>query len=62
VATTLGDICSFPEARLSLKKHCARYGAGLPDGKKRKKIPIWVNVVRSCSGRCWHILWTFGLF
>jgi hypothetical protein len=28
----------------------------------RPKIAIRVNFGRSCSGRCWYILWTFGLF
>jgi hypothetical protein len=26
------------------------------------KIPIWVNFGGSCNGRCWSILWPFGLF
>jgi hypothetical protein len=26
------------------------------------KIPIWVNFGGSCDGRCWYILWPFGLF
>jgi hypothetical protein len=26
------------------------------------KIPIWVNFEGSCNGRCWYILWSFGLF
>jgi hypothetical protein len=26
------------------------------------KIPIWVNFGGSCDGRCWCILWPFGLF
>jgi hypothetical protein len=25
------------------------------------KIQIWVNFGGPCSGRCWYILWTFGL-
>jgi hypothetical protein len=28
----------------------------------RPKIAIWVNFGGSCNGRCWYILWTFGLF
>jgi hypothetical protein len=28
----------------------------------RPKIPIWVIFGGSCNGRCWYILWTFGLF
>jgi hypothetical protein len=28
----------------------------------RPKIAIWVDFGRSCSGRCWCNLWTFGLF
>jgi hypothetical protein len=36
---------------------------GLPDGiVSSQKIPIWVNFGGSCNGRCWYILWTFGLF
>jgi hypothetical protein len=26
------------------------------------KIPIWVNFGGSCNGRCWYILWPFGMF
>jgi hypothetical protein len=37
-------------------------GSGLPDGILFKpKIPIWENFVGSCNGRCWHILWPFGI-
>jgi hypothetical protein len=25
-------------------------------------MPIWINFVGSCDGRCRYILWTFGLF
>jgi purine-cytosine permease-like protein len=35
--------------------------SGLPDILK-PKIPIWVNFGVSCNGRCWYILWPFGLF
>jgi hypothetical protein len=28
----------------------------------KPQIPIWANFGVSCNGRCWHILWTFGLF
>jgi hypothetical protein len=27
----------------------------------KPKIPIWVNFGGSCNGRCWYILWPFGL-
>jgi hypothetical protein len=28
-----------------------------------RKIPIWVNFGGSaCNGRCWYVLWPFGLF
>jgi hypothetical protein len=27
----------------------------------KPKIPNWVNIVGSCNGRCWYILWPFGL-
>jgi hypothetical protein len=37
--------------------------AGLPDGIYfRPKITIWVNCRWSCNGRCWYVLWPFGLF
>jgi hypothetical protein len=26
------------------------------------KIPIWVHFGGSSKGRCWYILWSFGLF
>jgi hypothetical protein len=26
------------------------------------KIPIWVNFGGPCNGRCWYILWRFGIF
>jgi hypothetical protein len=26
------------------------------------KIPIWINFGGPCDGRCWYILWPFGLF
>jgi hypothetical protein len=26
------------------------------------KIPTWVTYGESCSGRCWYILWPFGIF
>jgi hypothetical protein len=26
------------------------------------KIQIWVNFGGSCNGRCWNILWTFGIY
>jgi hypothetical protein len=28
----------------------------------KPKFPIWVNFGRSCKGRCYYILWPFGLF
>jgi hypothetical protein len=28
----------------------------------KQKIPIWVNFGGSCIGRCWYILWPFGIF
>jgi hypothetical protein len=28
----------------------------------KPKIPLWVNVGGPCSGRCWFILWPFGIF
>jgi hypothetical protein len=28
----------------------------------KPKIPIWENFGGPCNGRCWYILWTFGLF
>jgi hypothetical protein len=28
----------------------------------KPKIQIWVNFGGPCNGRCWYILWTFGLF
>jgi hypothetical protein len=28
----------------------------------KPKIPIWVNFGGSCNGRCWYIIWPFGLF
>jgi hypothetical protein len=28
----------------------------------KPKIPFWENFGGSCNGRCWYILWTFGLF
>jgi hypothetical protein len=28
----------------------------------RPKLAIWVNFGGPCKGRCWYILWTFGLF
>jgi hypothetical protein len=35
---------------------------GLPDGLiDTPKIQIWVIFGWSCNGRCWYILWTFGL-
>jgi hypothetical protein len=27
----------------------------------KPKILFWVNFVGYCDGRCWHILWLFGL-
>jgi hypothetical protein len=27
----------------------------------RPKFAIWVNFGGSCNGRCWYVLWTFGL-
>jgi hypothetical protein len=27
----------------------------------KPKIPIWLNFGRSCNGRCWSILWPFGI-
>jgi hypothetical protein len=27
----------------------------------KPKIAIWVNFGGKCNGRCWYILWTFGL-
>jgi hypothetical protein len=46
------------------------FGPVLPDGKFSNQIfQIWVNLGRSCNGRCWHfygqmvyILWPFGTF
>jgi hypothetical protein len=37
---------------------------GLPDGIPilKPKIPIWANFGGSCNGRCWYILWPFGIF
>jgi hypothetical protein len=36
---------------------------GLPDGIfSNQKIQIWVNFGGSRNGRCWYILWPFGLF
>jgi hypothetical protein len=26
----------------------------------KPKITVWVNFRRSCKGRCWYILLTFG--
>jgi hypothetical protein len=28
----------------------------------KPKIQIWVNFERPFNGRCWYILWPFGLF
>jgi hypothetical protein len=28
----------------------------------KTKIPVWVNFGGPCNGRCWYILWTFGIF
>jgi hypothetical protein len=28
----------------------------------KHRIPTWVNFGTSCNGRCWCILWPFGLF
>jgi hypothetical protein len=28
----------------------------------KPNIPIWVSFGGSCNGRCWFILWPFGLF
>jgi hypothetical protein len=28
----------------------------------KPKIPLWVNVVGSCYGKSWYILWSFDLF
>jgi hypothetical protein len=28
----------------------------------KPKMPIWVNFGGPCDGRCWYILWPFGLF
>jgi hypothetical protein len=28
----------------------------------KPKIQIWVNFEGSCYGRCWYILWPFGIF
>jgi hypothetical protein len=28
----------------------------------KTKNPIWVNLGESYIGRCWYILWTFGIF
>jgi hypothetical protein len=44
-----------------------RYSAqsGHPDhnqGCQKPKIPIWVNFVGLCNGKCWDILRVFGLF
>jgi hypothetical protein len=37
--------------------------SGLPDGVfSNPKIRIWVIFGGSCNGRCWYILWTFGIF
>jgi hypothetical protein len=35
----------------------------LPDGIHifKPKILIWVNFAGSCNGRCWYILWLFGV-
>jgi hypothetical protein len=27
----------------------------------KPKIPNWVNLIGHCNGRCWYILWPFGL-
>jgi hypothetical protein len=35
---------------------------GLPDCIFKQKIPIGVNFGGSRNGRCWYILWPFGLF
>jgi hypothetical protein len=47
------------------KKHQRRVSllrAGLPDGKRWPKTPIWVNFGGSCNVRCWYILLSFGRF
>jgi hypothetical protein len=47
----------FLESRFSRKqRRVARWHIFKP------KIPTWVNFGRSCNGRCWYILWPFGLF
>jgi hypothetical protein len=46
---------------LAVARRLARhrsYGPGLPE----TKILIWVNFGGTRNGRCWHILWPFGLF
>jgi hypothetical protein len=28
----------------------------------KPKLLFWVNLGGSCNGRCWYILWPFGIF
>jgi hypothetical protein len=43
--------------------HCLRDGCRVARWFLFKpKIPIWVHFGGSCNGRCWYILWPFGLF
>jgi hypothetical protein len=47
-----------------LREKSSKHRAGLPDGTHifKPQIPIWVNFGGPSSGRCWSILWTFGIF
>jgi hypothetical protein len=47
---------SFYENRFHLCTRVARWLVFKP------KMPIWVNFGGSCDGRCWYVLWPFGLF
>jgi hypothetical protein len=49
--------CStFSEKRFHTETRVARWYVFEP------KIPIWVNLAGSWNGKCWRILWSFGIF
>jgi hypothetical protein len=43
------------------KKTCKPFLQGCQMFFFKPKIPSWVNFVGPCNGRCWSILWPFGL-
>jgi hypothetical protein len=46
----------------SCVRDCPCLRSGLPDDIFNPKIPIWVNFGGSSNGRCWYILWPYGLY